>query len=517
MLICVFLAGTSALLISCSDLTSDLEGLNQNPDVSEELNPGHMFANAQLNGVAVNWGHGHLMYGQAMQFFSTHFEVPARGDKYFNESGARGHWSVYADALRQNEEVMKATAEPESVNKHSAARIWRVYLFHQVTDLHGDVPYSDALNTDNIKPKYDRQEDIYLDMLNELEQAANAFDPSSPTFENADLFYGGNIDQWQKFAYSLMLRLGMRLTEVRPDVAEEYVKKAIAGGVITEDIDITRIEYTSGGTENERNPKADFMRSIDYLDPYADNREGGKYAETFIEHLKDTQDPRLSVVSVVWVEDPNNPELLVYDTTPEIQYGMKNGAYFGIPPDFDDMSEPHPNTVLNYGSPVLVMTNAEVYLLLAEAALRGWYTGSSAEDAYTNGVRAAMRQWSRFGNEGVISTDEIEEYLAGNPYNTAGTFEQQLEQISTQKWVSLFLDFYEIFANWRRTGYPELTPTNYPGNITGGTIPRRNIIPDSEEELNQDNFLEAIERQGVGNFLTSTVWWDPMHPSQQLN
>lgn len=512
----VLIAGLAILLTSCSDMSGDLTSLNKNPDASEEINPAHMFTNAQLNGVAVNYGHAHLMYGQSMQFFSTHFEVPARGDKYFNESGARGHWSVYSGALRQNEEVMRSTTDPESVNKHSTARIWRVYLFHQLTDLHGDIPYSEALDPENLTPKYDRQEDIYADMLNELEESANAFDASAPTFGSSDLLYGGNIDQWQKFAYSMMLRLGMRLTEVKPDMAEEYVKKAIAGGVITQDEDIAQIEYTDGGTEAERNPKADHLVNIDYLDPYADSREGGKYAETFIEHLKDTEDPRISVLSVVWVEDPNNPEVLIYDTSPNIQYGMKNGEHFGIPADFDEMSEPHPNTVLNFGSPVLVMTNAEVNLLLAEAAIRGWYTGS-AEEAYNNGVRAGMRQWARFGDEGAIATADIDEYLTNNPYNSAGTFEEQLEQISTQKWVSLFLDFYEIFANWRRTGYPELVPTNYPGNITAGTIPRRNIIPDSEEELNQENFNEALERQGVGNFLTSTVWWDPMHPQQQLN
>ena len=123
-----------------------------------------------------------------------------------------------------------------------------------------------------------------------------------------------------------------------------------------------------------------------------------------------------------------------------------------------------------------------------------------------------MRQWALFGEEGVISTDKIEAYLVRNPFNTGGSFEEQLDQISTQKWVSLLLDNYEIFANWRRTGYPTLTPTNYPGNITGGTIPRRLIIPDSELVLNEENFMEAYNRQGVGNLLTSSVWWDPKYP-----
>ncbi len=508
------------LLASCSDLSvGNLEELNQNPHASETLNPNHMFTNAQLSGVTVNWGHAHLMYGQSMQFFSTYFEIPARGDKFFVESGARGHWGVYTNALHQIDQVMRHTTEPEDINKHSAARIWKVYLFHQLTDLHGDVPYSEALKSqdDLITPRYDTQEDIYIDMLNELEEAANAFNSSHPTFGSSDLFYNGNIAQWQRFAYSMMLRLGMRLTEVRPDLAEEYVTKAINGGVILDDSDITMINYTGSGTVAERSPKAEFMLNIDYRDPQANrlNREGGKYAETFIEHLKDTEDPRLSVVAVVWVDNPDGgqPEV-IYDTTPEIQRGMPNGQYGSLPDYYQEFSEPHPNTVLNTDSPVLVMTNAETNLLLAEASIRGWYAGS-AEEAYNEAVRAGMRQWELFGDEGTISEAAIEEYLVNNPYMSGGTFDQRLEQISIQKWTSLFLDFYEIFANWRRTGYPELIPPNYPGNLTGGQIPRRNIIPDSEINLNEQNFMEALNRQGVGNDLLSSVWWDPMFPGNQ--
>ena len=155
----------------------------------------------------------------------------------------------------------------------------------------------------------------------------------------------------------------------------------------------------------------------------------------------------------------------------------------------------------------LVFTNAEVYLLLAEASIRGWYSGD-ATTAYEAAVRAGMNQWSRFGTDGVIAESKIASYLSNNPYNAAGTFEEQMEQIQTQKWVTLFLDEYEIFANWRRTGYPDLVPTNYPGNLTGGQIPTRFVIPDSEGTINGPNFLEAVNRQGQGNLLTSKVWWD---------
>lgn len=497
-----------AIAPACTD---NLVGLNKNPDAVEELLPEYMFTNAILSGVAVSYDAEYRMYGQSMQFFATHFEVTAQGDKYFNENGARTGWS-YAGPLFQNEQVLRGTADnPSAINIYTAARIWRVYLFHHVTDLFGDVPYSEALKASegNFTPKYDRQEDIYIDMLKELDEAANAFDPNRPTLGGADLFYGGSIDQWRKFAYSLMLRLAIRLTDARPDLAETYVRKAIAGGVITEDQDIARVPYAAGGTNTERNPKANTLVNGDFINPQTTSRlQGSKYAETFIEHLKHTNDPRLAVLAVVWL-GPEGSKVPHFE--PERQRGMKNGALFGEPVDFETYSEPRRETILNYGSPVLVMTNAEVYLLLAESAIRGWY-GGSAKEAYDNAVRAGMRQWALFGSAGVIAPERIEQYLKENPFNNAGSFEEKLEQISTQKWVSLFLDFLEIYANWRRTDYPRLTPTNYPGNLTGGRIPRRRIIPDEEIFQNETNFMEALERQGVGNNLMSTVWWDPRYP-----
>lgn len=511
------LACSMVVFPSCKDLT-DLEELNKNPNAFEEVVPEYMFTNSQMVGAPYNFVNGsdgqHYILAQAMQQFATHSEVRGTGDKYFNESMARNHWAIYNTALADNERVIRAVRDvPEAVNKLSAARIWKVYMFHIVTDVHGDVPYHEALQSLEgiLKPRYDRQEEIYMDMLKELEEAANAFNPALPTFGPSDLFYAGNVDQWKKFAYSLMLRLGMRLTEVKPDVAETWVRKAIAGGVILEDEDIAKIEYFDG-QEHNRNPKASVLLIQDYQNPQANtsNTQGGKYAETFIDHLKETRDPRLNVISVVWVDAPDGNGY-VYDTATVIQRGMKNGVFFGEMDDFHTYSEPHPNTILNYESPVLTMTNAEVYLLLAEAAIRGWYEGS-AQEAYNNAVRAGMRHWALFGPEGFISNDKIESYLVRNPFKAAGSFDEQLEQISTQKWVSLLLDNYEIFANWRRTGYPTLIPTNYPGNITGGTIPRRLIIPDSELTLNEENFMEAYNRQNVGNLLTSIVWWDPKFP-----
>jgi hypothetical protein len=496
------------LLASCDN---GFEEMNVNPNASTEVVPGFLFTNAQLSTVNVNFtGSAYLTIGQSMQHFATYKEVPAAGDKYFNFTYSTGSWNAYSGAVIQVQQVIDAVSEdPLDINKLSVARIWKAYLFHRLTDLYGDIPYHDAgqaLTEKNYTPKYDLQSEIYADMLSELEQAVNAFDESRPTFGNADLIYGGDISKWKKFAYSLMLRLGMRLTEVDAGAAKSWVEKAIAGGVIIDDADIAVINYVDGSQTTSRNFIASGLLATDYITPGGDNVEGGKLAKTLIDHLKSTADPRLNVISIVWVPSGST---FVADTSTALQKGMPNAAFNSLPADFNSFSEPNPNTILKYNAPLLVFTNAEVHLLLAEAALRNWYSGSTAEASYTNAVTAGMKQWSLFGSAGVLSDNKIAKYIAANPYKTGGTFDEQMEQIQTQKWVTLFLeDEYEIFSSWRRTGYPNLTPTNYPGNLTGGKIPTRFVVPDSEGIYNTANFDEAVSRQGGTNTLSSIVWWD---------
>lgn len=176
-------------------------------------------------------------------------------------------------------------------------------------------------------------------MFKELSEAADSLDPAKPTFGNADLFYNGDVAKWKKFSYTLMLRLGMRLTKADPALAQTWVEKAIAGGVMTSFGDITKISYAnvSGGM----NPKIQNTYLNDnYLNPQdADNVEGGKYAATFIDKLKSTNDPRLPVISVVWAK-PAGATAYVADTTPAIQKGMISGSLNTKPADFDTYSEP---------------------------------------------------------------------------------------------------------------------------------------------------------------------------------
>src|SRR5258708_3428015 len=191
-----------------------------------------------------------------------------------------------------------------------------------------------------------------------------------------------------------------------------------------------------------------------------------------------------------------------------MQKGMSSDINNVKPGDFGKYSDPNPKTILQLGSPRLLFTAAESYFLLTEATLRGWYNSGNAATLYQNGIQSAMRQWKLIGgSDGTISASQIAAYTAANPLNTAGTFDEQMNQIYTQFWGSIFPDAQEVFASYRRTGYPALVPNNYPTNATGGQIFRRMLYPVSEQNLNAASYAAAVAAQGPDDLMTH-IWWD---------
>ncbi len=171
-----------------------------------------------------------------MQYTTSYNDVAGFGSKYnaAQISQTYGAFNLaYPNEINELGIVIKAVRDDAAkVNLYAEARIWRVYCFSRLTDLYGDIPYFQAgLGYDSAiyKPAYDAQSEIYANMLSELEAAANSLDASKITFGTADLIYGGATDKWKRFAYSLMLRLGMRMSKVDANAAKNWVTKAING------------------------------------------------------------------------------------------------------------------------------------------------------------------------------------------------------------------------------------------------------------------------------------------------
>lgn len=494
-------------VLSCLALQSckkGLEEMNVNPNASSTPNAAFTFTKSELDGAA----DALILLQGTMQYTTSFNDVAGFGAKYVLSQNSQSYGAftnAYPKEINEITSVISVvTGDPAQVNLLATSRIWKAYIYSRLTDLYGDIPYSQAGKgyTDAVyKPVYDTQKSIYADLLKELDESATSLDATKATFGAADLIYAGNVVQWKKFAYSLMLRLAMRMTKVDAASAQTWAQKAIAGGVILENADIAKVGgYVSSGQDINKNPLALNMINSDYITATgSSNTEGGKFQDVFISSLKANKDPRLGVLSVVYVN--GKP-----DTSAAIQKGM-SATLGSKPADFVTYSEPNQATILQLNSPYLLLTNAETNFLLAEAALRGWYTANSATVMYENAIKASMLQWTLFGTAGIISTNQINTYINYHKLNTAGTMASQMQQIYNEFWVGVYPNSQEVFATYRRTGYPALVPNNYVGNATGGQIFRRMEYPLVEQNLNGENLKAAIARQGADDFMTR-IWWD---------
>jgi hypothetical protein len=502
------------LLVIFSGCTDGFEDINTNKNLvtADTYKPVLNLSRAQLEYSGNNdfsyevWRVNIIYLGMMMQQLSNTSWYS--GDKYMqNDAFASAYFDVaYNDQVKYIADLVVITKDkPQYANLHQIARIMKVMIFHRLTDLYGEVPYFEAglgYHEAIYTPAYNTQEEIYDDMLKELDEAASLLDADGDKPGTGDLIYGtaaDGITKWKKLAYSMMLRLGMRLTKVNPGKAQSWAEKAAAGGTFASNADNAFIVHDASGGRTSVN------RNSNILSGEWDASGKGEVflSSTFVNFLKDNDDPRLPFMARVKSSG---------STTPADQVGQPNGLD-QLGGTTDVTTDPdYPGSVNNYSiigttylglaGPTFFATYAQSELLLAEAKKRGWNVGgTSAAEHYNNGVTAAMQQVSQYNAGSVVDGDDIDDYLTAHPY--ADSF----EQINNQYWAASFLDWYETFANWRRSGFPTLVPVNYVGNATNGEIPRRMLYPSSEAAANAENFATAIGRQGTNTFLTR-VWWD---------
>lgn len=520
-----YILGTTVtvMLAGCDN---GFEQLNKNPVVatSEQFKPQYLFSTAQLRtfkGEESSSLYYATTFCQQMASLSDRGIFDFFGDKYvYHQSENDLLWNATFEGsigpVKQLEAMFYMTngAEEEYHNLIQMGRIWRTIVYHRLTDMYGDVPYSEAGKgaTEKIyKPKYDMQKDIYYHMLSELEDATSKLDPSRNTFATADIAYKGDIQKWKKLGYSMMLRLGMRLSKVEPTVAKGWVEKASKGGTLAGNSDnlIIRGADATGANQNLTNGQSSMFR-VGYVP--------GRISATFFNHLKNTGDPRLKYIPAIYTTWNNNA---TKNTDPAIQKGLPNGLN-RITMEKDPSYNPALGNELQYSGinrdifakldgPRMFLTYAESQLLLAEAVVRGWISGD-AKSLYESGVAAAMKIYVEYDAGASITDTEIQNYLKANPFAGTGDTEKAFEQINTQYWVATFLNGYETYANVRRSGYPKLIPVNYgtaSDNDTGGQFPRRLRYPwQTEIALNKANYDAAVDRMGGKDDMVTRVWWD---------
>lgn len=493
------IAIVSAMTLASCD--KGFEEMNTNPNALTDPAVKSMFTLAEIyvDGQDFSNTRGNNIYAaQIVQQFSS---LGGSGSKYTysSEYSAALFGETYGKGLNQIFQLMSVLPDtPENSNMIQACRIMKVFLFQKLTDTYGEVPYFEAgkgYNGNIFAPKYDTQEAIYNDLLKELDEAGNALDASKPFAGAADLYYQSDVARWKKLSNSLMLRVAMRLSKVNPAKAKEYVEKAVTKGVFTSNDDSLVLKHDAGPAGVRTNP----ITSSWVKNDLNGGESNIKFSKTFIDLLKNTNDPRLRIYAKLEATGDNNPAS---------QQGLANDAKEFPGGDKKLFSDPNTSTVLRFDAPTLIMSYAEVQFILAEAAVKGWNVGGSAQQYYENGVKAAMEILTIFGDKvPAVTTGEYNTYITTYPFKSAGTEAEKIEQIITQKWILLLFNGFEAFSEYRRTGYPVLVPVNDPAGETGGTIPRRLIYDQSELLTNAENYKAAIQRQGL-DLMTTRVWWD---------
>jgi len=387
------------------------------------------------------------------------------GDNYVN---------VLNNLAKAKELIEQYQPVPSELNTWPAKRqnqlaiidILSVYTFQTLTDTFGDIPYSQALNNSQFPlPAYDDDAQIYEKLIIRLKTDINALQDGKGTFGQGDILYGGDIGKWKKFGNSLLLKLGIALSDVNPSLAQSTINAAISGGVITDASQSGLFRYLA-----ETPNFSPLFENV--VNSGRDDFFAGK---PLIDFLTATSDVRISK----YFQDVN---------------GIYIGQVIGLPGEFSAFSAPG---VFAYTpvTPGNLITHTEVAFYLAEAAAR-FGIGGNPEVLYNNAVQASFSEWG-------FSLQDAQDYLTNHPYNAANW----KKSIGEQVWVAMYNHPVISWNFYRRLDYPALQAPPTAINNAGGKVPVRLQYPTLEATTNGTNYAKAAAAIG-GDKLTTKVFWD---------
>lgn len=495
--------GVALALAAAAGCNNDkLTSINTNPNSPEEVPPQPLFTNAARVGVA-RWFGGYDLRTASWVVQQLSEIQYTDEDRYVRMHAADTEGSfngAYAGELKDLTQIIKkaiASAEPGVYAPALALRTWG---FSYLTNSWGDIPYTKALQGDSVgstlAPAYDKQEAIYADFFAVLDKASKDLSGADNTLSTSDPIYQGSPAKWQKFINSLRARLAIQVVNVNPTLANTQLTAAFnaPGGLIVTNVDNAQISWPGDGV---------------YNNPWSTNlgaRDDWRMSNRLIDLMNANSDPRVAIYA----------------------QPIPGGGYAGSPnginntkavPLFNTTSRPGTvfyNGKTTYGPvfggaggklPTFILSAAEINFILAEAAERGLggKTAGQAAGYYTAGITQSLTQWSAVAPASqTISAGAMAAFLAqpGVAYKggTAG-----LVQIAEQKWIALFTDGGQAWADWRRTCRPATVVAGV--DATLNEVPRRLEYATLETQVNAESVAGAVSTQGP-DVLSTRVWWD---------
>ena len=419
-------------------------------------------------------------------------------------------YTVAVPALNNAFKASEGNAEALAILK-----IWKIFMYNQMTDAYGPIPYTEAGNNKEKVP-YDSVESIYEDFFKLLDEANTVLSATSSTtvgtLQPNDRIYSGNVQNWRRFGNSLKLRLALRISDIDAGKAKTQAEAAVAAGVI-ETNEQSATFKVSNITPNNLNMIVNAW---------------GYYMTASMESLLvGYNDPRLAK----WFA-PINPTALpaaqVYRGRPvgglQGQFGTTTFSMFN-----NDVLGSGANGTLSESKNIEVLMASENYLTRAEGALNGWAMGGTARSLYEQGIALSMRQW------GITDATAINNYIAGNtlpsipnaatlypniglqtvpvtvPVAWQASVATQRTQIAVQKYLAVFPESWESWADMRRSDakviYPVINTDNNDAGV-GKTLMKRVIFVTNEYSANREAVTDAITKLKGPDSGGTRLWWD---------
>ncbi|MGZ3922959.1 MAG: RagB/SusD family nutrient uptake outer membrane protein [Flavisolibacter sp.] len=411
-------------------------------------------------------------------------------------------------------QAIKKTADQQGLAEVSAlATIVKVEAMHRVADTYGPIPYNNY-GSGTLQNTYSSLQDVYSKFFLELDSAITVLtayaqgNPGTTVMKNYDYIYNGNVVNWIKFANTLRLRLATRIVYANATLAQTEAEKSISNPF---------------GVVNSVNERAALQHSSNliYYHPlyeiaYNFNAGEARMSASMDSYLNGFADPRRAVYFTK-ADDGN-------------YHGVRQGIVTTTwtPYTGTKISNLNMNTSTTQ---IVWMTAAESYFLRAEGALRGWNMGGNAQNFYNQGISMSFL-------ENGLQPSDAATYSANNTlipiaftdnsgqtgnnvatapstvtiaWNVNDNTETNLERIITQKWIAMYPDGPEGWAEFRRTGYPKLFPVvtnNSNGTINTAIQIRRIPYPQSEYNNNRAGVQSGVSLLGGPDGGGTKLWWD---------
>lgn len=470
------------LFIFLSACTTDFEEINTNPNSPIAVQPGLL-----LRQVIFDYGEemsyeGFVAGNLLGQYFTAiDFNLFDRHGLAEPQFGGNPWPFIYTN-LRDNETILTEARSNVALSVYEGpSLILKAYMTAALTDIYGDVPYSEALagKSGNVTPTYDAQETIYTGpdgILDNMEKGIEAILSNSGSVPiEGDIFFDGDLNAWVRFANSLRIKYLMRIAD-QENVSAELQAIFDVGDYIQENAQNATFDFTDGPPNNFRMATlraGDFNLFI--------------LSQTMQEVLDQLDDPRVRVFFRPIGNDATQTQYVGLLNGPDASQTSISVANFSLS-----------GTIFRENTGALdanFMTAWETNFFLAEAAERG-LINANAQQLYEQAVQQAFDYWNV-----TLPTDYLTTGAAAYGQNGA----DKIEQIITQKWIANIINGYEGWIEYRRTGFPTLKTVA--ASLNNDLIPVRMPYPTDEEALNFEEYNKAFTATD-GNSINVKVWWD---------